>query len=116
VPRKGCYKALEGDAARKLACKLLETPFWPDGIDTRTRYFRTHDDCDGEMHKGISVLFSEDGDSWVRTCPDGCRFRTYGGGGMSLRVRNAMLLLALAIKMDNEERPQQPPQEDKDVH
>ena len=33
------------------------------------------------------------------------RFRTSGGGGHSLRVRNALMLLALAIKLDNEEDP-----------
>ena len=55
-----------------------------------------------EMGSGVSVVFSPDGDAWVTTDPRGCRFRTYAGGGTSLRVRNALLMLAMAIKLDNE--------------
>lgn len=33
-------------------------------------------------------------------------FRSYDGGGKSQRVRNALMILALAIKLDNEEYPQ----------
>lgn len=31
------------------------------------------------------------------------RYRNYAGGGQSLRVHKALMILALAIKMDNEE-------------
>ena len=91
---------------QEVARKILDTPFWPESIEAREIYFRTHDDCDGDLSKGIQVVFSDDGDAHIRTCMEGCRFRTWGGGGMSLRVRNALLLLALAINMDNEEHPQ----------
>jgi len=82
--------------------KILETPFWPKELTPLKKYFRTHDDCAGEF-KGISVKFTEEGDACITTCHEGCRFRTFGGGGRSLRVRNALLILALAIKFDNEQ-------------
>lgn len=85
--------------------KILLTPFFPQELNAKENYFRTHDDCDGEMYKGISVGFTEDGDAWLNACPEGCRFRTYFGGGRSLRVRNALIVLAMAIKLDNEEHP-----------
>ena len=85
--------------------KILETPFWPDGLEPMKRYFRTQDDCDGDLKEGVAVIFSEDGDAWIETIRrpmNTCRFRTYQGGGNSLRVRNALLILAYAIKLDNE--------------
>ena len=91
--------------------KILETPFWPETLKTDTRYFRTHDDCDGNTHKGIEVIVDQQGDVWVAMPSmeglESCRFRTWVGGGASLRVRNAMLILAEAIRLDNENgRPQ----------
>jgi hypothetical protein len=89
---------------KKLVHKILETPFWPEDLQTMKEYFRTHDDCDGELGNGIVVTISTDGDVWVDTCPGGCRFRMpMTGGGLSPRVRNALLLLAVAIKLDNQE-------------
>ena len=86
--------------------KILETPFWPTTLKTEFRYFRMHDDCDGETRKGIEVIVDQQGDVWVAMPSMGglesCRFRTWGGGGASLRVRNAMLILAEAIRLDNE--------------
>ena len=89
---------------KNLVHKVLETPFWPEDLQAMKRYFRTHDDCDGERGNGITVTISTDGDAWVETCPGGCRFRMpMTGGGLSPRVRNALLLLAVAIKLDNQE-------------
>lgn len=86
--------------------KVLETPFWPDEIVADRRYFRTHDDCDGDRGEGVSVTITPDGDAWVetRTKPGStCRYRMpLFGGGNSPRVRNALLLLAVAIKLDND--------------
>ena len=84
--------------------EFLDQPFWPEGLDTTTRYFRTEDDCDGGLHEGLVVTFSEDGDAWIQTIGSS-RFRTGLGGGRSLRVRAAILLLAMAIQADNEDRP-----------
>jgi hypothetical protein len=67
---------------------------------------------DDTINGKIQVIFSCDGDAWVKVTPDEkqmqqiCRFRTFGGGGESERVRAALMILALAIKADNEEHPQ----------
>jgi hypothetical protein len=85
--------------------QILNTPFWPDTVVPKVGYFRTQDDCEGDRNNGLGVRFSEDGDAWVRTPNEGCRFRTHFGGGLSLRVRNALLVLAVAIAADNADRP-----------
>lgn len=91
---------------------LLETPFWPRGLETSLAYQRYEDDA----RKGnITVAFSNDGDGWIQIDseldPDeklhrSHRFRNYPGGGKSLRVHAALQILAIAIKLDNEETPQ----------
>lgn len=88
--------------------KLLETDFWPENLKPNQYYERVHDDHDGEFTGRVSLIFDDYGDAYlmVDEAFKSLRFRTFGGGGMSLRVRNALLLLAIAIKMDNEERPQ----------
>ena len=87
--------------------ELLDTPFWLTTLKTDTTYFRTHDDCDGDLSQGIGVAIDQQGDVWIGMGNESRRFRTYGGGGMSLRVRNALLVLAEAIRQDNESRPQE---------
>jgi hypothetical protein len=87
--------------------KILETPFWPPMLNPYQPYFRTQDDCEGDKSEGISVTIGEDGDAWVftNTKMHSCRYRMpFLGGGRSPRVRNALLILAMAIKMDNEEK------------
>lgn len=83
----------------------LESPSWPEGLEARKAYTRRQDDGDGSLR----VVFGEDGDAWISTpgrAPlEGLRFRTLQGGGSSPRVRAALLLLAKAIELDNEERP-----------
>ncbi|OGG44876.1 hypothetical protein A2673_03260 [Candidatus Kaiserbacteria bacterium RIFCSPHIGHO2_01_FULL_50_13] len=60
---------------------------------------------------GVLVAFSEDGDGsidFVKTYPaKSVLFCTGRGGGMSPCTRNALLILALAIKHDNEQKPQE---------
>jgi len=90
--------------------KILETPFWPESVDAMKSYFITHDDCDGDISEGLRVTISNDGDVWVsdtiRRSMVSCRFRTHAGGGRSLRVRNALLILAMAIKLEGIDHPQ----------
>ena len=89
--------------------KVLETPYWPPELKTGKAYSRTHDDCDGDRSQRLVVVFTQDGDAWVEVTQErghSLRFRNYGGGGMSLRTRSALMLLALAIEKDNQERPQ----------
>jgi len=90
---------------------LIEGAYWPSTLNTQDTYNRRQDDTDGDtgVEQDIAVKFSVDGDAWV-ILPGfrSLRFRTWFGGGQSLRVRNALLVLAEAIRRDNEERPQKP--------
>jgi hypothetical protein len=54
--------------------------------------------CDGDLH--LSVYPNEKGS---RIGSPSFRARTYDGGGRHERVRQALLLLAVAIKEDQEE-------------
>ena len=97
----------------KDAHRILENPFWIQELDVNAFYERLHDDHDGTFQGKITVSFSVDGDAWIGI--DGhpsLRFRTFQGGGVSLRVRNALVVLALAIKLDNEKCPQEQPQKE----
>jgi len=87
--------------------KILEEPFWPENLSTKESYVRVQDDCDGDQSQILMVSFSQDSDAWIQTLHNTpLRFRGPFGGGMSPRVRNALLILAMAIKKDNEEHPQ----------
>lgn len=94
--------------------RFLETLPWPSILRSNTLYSRVHDDHDGDYQGEVHISFSPDGDAWIETTRTHLgtplRFRTPFGGTMSQRVRNALVILAFAIKMDNEERPiVQPP-------
>jgi hypothetical protein len=91
---------------------LLEQSFWPEQLATGELYHRIADDTAGEL----KVLFGQDGDGHVEviseTDPEEPnarvhRFRTFFGGGESLRTRTALLILALAMKLDGAERSQE---------
>jgi hypothetical protein len=88
---------------------LLEGAYWIPGLKTMQTYVRTQDDTDGEatLDHDLGVTIGVDGDAWVHAQRQ-LRFRTHCGGGHSLRVRNALLVLAEAIRRDNEEFPQRP--------
>lgn len=92
---------------QKDARRVLEYSFWIDDLYTQTRYERIHDDHDGTYEGRLTVCIGRDSDVWIETDTlSPMRFRTYHGGGKSFRVRNALMILALAIKLDNEEFPQ----------
>lgn len=92
--------------------QLLETPFWPSTLKPGELYQRYEDDsplgflsitfgCDGDGH--ILVLHEQD----PKERRFSMRFRMpMTGGGQSPRVRNALLILAEAIRLDNEDHPQ----------
>lgn len=90
---------------------LLVTPFWPVNIDTKTAYERYEDDS---AQGKLTVFFIPDGDGGIEVFQEldpndrhlAFRFRTSGGGGQSQRVLAALRMLAVAIKLDNEEHPQ----------
>ncbi len=97
---------------------VLDIPFWHPGVDPKKAYQRRSDDTDGQ-DMGIGVMFGSDSDAHFQVWSynldrktgepqydDGHhRFRTHFGGGRSLRVRNALIMLARAIDLDNKERP-----------
>lgn len=89
---------------------LIEGAYWPTSLETKTRYARRQDDTDGKTSADqyLAVAFSPDGDAWVDLpgTAGSLRFRTWAGGGQSSRVRNALLVLAEAIKRDNAEQRQ----------
>ena len=88
---------------------LLEGEYWPTTLSTEGAYVRRHDDTNGEtgIEQELAVTFSPDGDAWIMLPGmTSLRFRTWAGGGMSLRVRKGLMVLAEAIRRDNAERPQ----------
>lgn len=95
-------KKLSEEDVRKL---LDEGIPWPRELQVDKVYARLHDDHDGTEVGEIAMGFSPDGDVWITIRGDigsFLRFRTPFGGGGSPRVRNALVLLALAIHFDNE--------------
>jgi hypothetical protein len=86
---------------------LLERAYWVPTIQADTHYSRLQDDTDGSTaaEHDLTVFIDFQGDVWMNRHGD-LRFRTLAGGGSSLRVRNALMVLAEAIRRDNEERPQ----------
>lgn len=93
----------------ELLRKLLREPFWPSTVTTTTGYTRLHDDHDGTREGRIILGFTPDGDAWIST--DGhrgptLRFRNMFGGGRSPHTYAALLFLAEAIRLDNEQDPQ----------
>lgn len=93
--------------------KLLETPFWPSTLKTGEFYQRYEDDSPLGF---LSVVIGCDGDTHMMVMHEcdpnerrmSMRFRMpMTGGGQSPRVRNALLILAEAIRLDNLEHPQQ---------
>lgn len=103
-------KEVSTDRLQRDAHRVLEYPFWISDLKAGEVYERIHDDHDGTKEGRLIVQFTFDGDAWVTTDKhrgSTMRFRTFGGGGQSQRVRNALMILALAIKLDNEEHPQE---------
>jgi hypothetical protein len=82
---------------------LLEKLFWPASLRPEVGYARTHDDCEGDPSQTLEVYVTADGDAHlVATAFQSLRFRHGLGGGLSPRTRNALLVLAEAIRRDNE--------------
>jgi hypothetical protein len=93
----------------KWAKRVLKHPFWIPELKSGVTYSRLHDDSDGHKKGYINVYFDEMGDARFSTdlSPRELRFRTPNGGGMSLHTRAALMILALGIHLDNEDRPQE---------
>ncbi|MFA5124874.1 MAG: hypothetical protein WC473_03605 [Patescibacteria group bacterium] len=94
----------------KDAHRVLNNPFWIPELEANRVFERIHDDHDGTFTGRLMVQFTKDGDAWIKTDKHhgpSLRYRSPLGGGSSPRVKNALMLLALAIKLDNEQRPQE---------
>lgn len=108
---KSQRKTLSQEKVPGIVQALLETPFWLPTLTTMNTYARLHDDHDGTKEGVLNVVFSPDGDAhvWIAgidgRVSQSLRFRNYGGGGVSLRTRNALLVLAEAMRLDSEEYP-----------
>lgn len=104
----GKKRLVTSDNVEQIINELLDLPFWPTEIKTETCYGVQTDDTDGDPNKGwLQLYFTCDGDVHITQSvqaelPDAIRFRTLGGGGSHLRVRNTCLILAMAIKKDME--------------
>jgi len=108
--KKSIKKAIEDDPL-EIVRTILESDF-PLTVPGAQRFRKRFED-DGRA--SISVVFSKDDDGWMQVIgkPDPkdfhtlCRFRTPSGKkGESPRTRVALLILAEAIRLDNEEHPQ----------
>lgn len=76
-------------------------------LKPRVVYERLHDDHDGDFDGRLKVQMGPDGDMWIMIDDSQpIRFRNMAGGGMSLRVHCALIILAKAIDMDNQRHPQ----------
>lgn len=92
-------------------------PHWPDGLEARKLYKLKCDDASPDECRELSLVISDDGDVWLgmmqiddlRTSKPysnphpSVRCRTGIGGGKNRRTRQALLWLAKAIQLDNEE-------------
>lgn len=94
----------------RAVARVLEPDYWLPSLEVRRCYSRRQDDTDGQRDytQNLDVMIGPDGDCWL-TAGGGqtLRFRTWAGGGMSVRTRQALMVLAEAIRLDNEDRPQQ---------
>ena len=87
---------------------LSEEFSWPRDLETMTEYRRLHDDHDGTECGEISMVVAPDGDVHIATVGlkpcESLRFRTCVGGGNSPMVRNALIVLAEAIRREDLDR------------
>jgi hypothetical protein len=85
----------------KLFLDLLEVVPWPPGLRTEHGYVVTSQDA---TPVSLLVMVGPDGDAWVLVGEMYWmyRFRTSFGGGMSVAVRNALVVLAEAIRRNEE--------------
>jgi len=98
---------------KKCIDKVLDSLYWHDAwldVPPNSGQKRFEDDS---VDGNLTVIFSIDGDAWIETFTPrnqlrrSLRFREPStGGGQSSRVRKALMILAMAIKADNEENPQ----------
>jgi hypothetical protein len=107
----------EKAASRTSVESVVLRPHWPEGLKPLKFYEFQCDDKGRDGGSWLRVFVANDGDVHVAmqewedikekgSHPDpfpSVRCRTLGGGGRHLRTRQALLWLARAIQLDNEE-------------
>ena len=88
-----------------LVKRLLENPLWLDGLDINTTYTRKDDDNPEDIESELQISINSNGDISISVYGKCLRFNNSSGGGRSLRTHAALAMLALAMKLDEEERP-----------
>lgn len=85
---------------------LLAGAYWPRSLNTDDVYVRRSDRAHGDagFNQELMITFGSDFDAYIMPAfsMHSLRFREYMGGGMSLHTRNALLVLAEAVRRDNE--------------
>lgn len=88
---------------------------WPEGLEANQGYVFPCDDKGRNGQTWLRIVISEDGDAWLcmqewERFPEGhpdymptVRCRTGIGGGRHDRTHQALLWLAQAIRLDNED-------------
>mgnify|MGYP000911747528 CR=1 FL=1 len=80
--------------------RILSSSFWIPSLETMSTYSITHDDNEGNYNEKILILITPDGDVRIDTTAP-LRFRFPGlGGGEYPKIRNALLILAEAIRQE----------------
>jgi hypothetical protein len=101
MDKRDYFRLIQGGRMEPIF-NFLENPVWPKSLKTDVVYDRQHDDTDGGDKWYLMIQFSNDGDAWVSIDNQKpIRFRNYFGGGRSLKTYAALLVLAEAIRQDN---------------
>lgn len=99
----------------KPKAEAIFQPHWPEGLASREFYKVPCDDKGARGGSWLQVMVAGDGDVHVsmqdwEDVPEGqpspfpsIRVRTFAGGGRNSRTHQALLWLAEAIRLDNEE-------------
>lgn len=97
-------ETLEQKDYQKMVEKLLNDPYFLPHLTTDKNYSREEDDSEMGAGVGVTVRIDSFGDIYLWTTGEKRihRFRTMGGGGNSLRTRNALMILAEAMRLDSE--------------
>lgn len=106
---------MEEDKVKEAINLLLSEswfPNWIQGLSRKESFlkyddFVSHDEYEGAL-EGIRVMFNADGDVWLSIESErnrrSVRYRMPGvGGGLYPKIRNALLILAEAIRQTNDD-------------
>lgn len=101
-PQKEAPPLVPLPEVEKVFLDLLHVVPWPVGLKTQYAY---EDVSEDDAQVSLTIGLSPDGDAWISVGEmyEAYRFRTSAGGGMSVAVRNALVIMAEAIRRHAEE-------------